>query len=169
RILFLDRVADLAALAAHEAQATSRMRRTGKEQVVEGVGVVEGHEAGHLLEIRGREFDAGRGLDAEGLLAASHQALLETRDDALASVQTQEARTRAEAGHGSVDRYARRLPERCERRVIEIVARRGLSPGLDGQVRRPGVARGFASALCQPWAAIDPGDALQRGLASEER
>src|SRR5690606_1388730 len=76
RILLFDRVADLAALAAHQPQAAPRMRRVGEEQVVEGIGVVEGDQPGHLLEVLGRELHAGRCLDAEGLLAARDQALL---------------------------------------------------------------------------------------------
>src|SRR5690606_19370532 len=63
RILLLHRPGHVSALAAHQAQRARGVRGAREEQVVEAVGAVEGDQAGHLLEVFGRELHAGRGLD----------------------------------------------------------------------------------------------------------
>src|SRR5690606_2702162 len=136
RVFLLHRPGDLAAFAAHQAQAAARVSGAREEQVVEAVGAVERDQACHLLEVLGGELDAGRGLDPERLLPAGDQALFEARDDALAAVQAQVARAGGEAGHGLVDQGARRLPLRAELRRVEVVTLGHGGPGMRRQVGR---------------------------------
>lgn len=148
RIFLFDRIADVAALTAHESEAFLGVRGMRQEQVIKTIGAVERDEPRHLLERLGLEFHARGSLDVEARLSSREETLLVVGDDALAAIKSEMTFARGQARYLPIDRDARRLPVNRKRAGVEIVSCRLFGRGMQRQLGRPERVERDLTARC---------------------